>query len=175
MKKRIVCLSIALLFCLTSCSVIDELDEALEESNKLNRFDESEDSEDSNVLYEYEIEATEYAIGADEEGRNIILINYKFTNNADDATSFFSGITHHVYQNGIRLERSYAYESVNEDTYIKSGASVDIEIVYELLDTTSDVEIEFKLGGSTIYYGEDVDKKITQTIRIANYENSEEP
>lgn len=174
MKKRIMCLSIALIFCLTSCSVIDELDEALEESNKLDRFDESEESEESNVLYEYEIEATEYAIGTDEEGQSFILINYKFTNNGDDANSFFGGITHHVYQNGVRLERAYGYESENEDTYIKSGASVDIEIAYQLIDTTSDVEIEFELGGSTIYYGEDADKKLTQTIRIADYQDSEE-
>lgn len=124
-------------------------------------------SENSSVLYHYELDVKEYGVIAEENGRNLIAIKYGFKNNDDDAHSFYSGITHSVFQNGVKLKVAHDYERENEETYIKSGASVDVVIVYELIDTTSDVEVELELGGTTMYYHEDVDKKITRIIKIS--------
>lgn len=166
MKKAILCLLAISLMCLSSCSVIDE---ALEEANKLERSEESQVSDDSMSILGFEIEATEYAIDKDEDGNDIIWVKYHFVNNDEDDTSFYYGIKHGLYQNGVKLERSYKYTPVNQDVFIKSGASVDVEIVYNLLDTSSDVEIVFELGDAIISYQEGADKKLTQHIKISEY------
>lgn len=166
MKKNFTFLLVIAMLFLSSCSVIDKVNHALEDANKINRDNQSESS---NVLGHYELGATEYALGLDEEGQSIIWVNYHFVNNGDNANSFAGGIDCHLYQNGVRLDRSYLYAPVNDEVYIKSGAAVDVEYVYELIDTSSDVEIVFELGGRTIYFGEYADDKLTQIIKISEY------
>lgn len=127
-----------------------------------------ERSESSNTLYKYELDVKEYGVSKTEDGRDVIAIKYKFTNNDDSEQSFFNGIDDGVFQNGVKLEKAYDYEKENYETHIKSGASVDVVLVYELIDTTTDVEVELKLGGSTVYFDEEEEsKKITRTIKIA--------
>ena len=157
MKKLIICILAISLMCLTSCSAIDE---ALEEANKLERL------EDSMTLGNYEMKAEQYAIDTDENGRHLIKIIYKFKNNGEDGRSFYSAVNYYVYQNGIRLNEAADFDTVNEDTYIKSGASVNVEVVYELKDLATDVEVVFELG---TYYGEQTDEKLTQYIKISEY------
>lgn len=160
-------LAVAILF-LSSCSVIDEVNQALEDANEIERDNQSENAR-PNALGHYELGATEYALGLDEDGQSIIWVKYRFVNNGDNASSFSGGIDCYLYQNGVRLERSYLYAPVNDEVYIKSGAAVDVEFVYELIDTISDVEIVFELGGRTIYFGEDADDMLTQIIKISEY------
>ncbi len=168
MKKILICLlAVAGLF-LSSCSAIDKVNQAMENSNRIERDDQVGNTA-GNTLRNYELSATEYALGADENGQSIMWVKYRFVNNGDNANSFSGGVDCYLYQNGVRLERSYLYAPVNNEVYIKSGAAVDVEFVYELIDTTSDVEIVFELGGSTIYYGEDADDKLTQIIKISEY------
>lgn len=125
-------------------------------------------SANSNKLYEYELDVKEYGVSKTEDGRDVIAIKYKFTNNDDDEHSFYSGIDDSVFQNGVKLNKAYDYEKENYETYIKSGASVDVILVYELIDTTTDVEVVLKLGGTTFYFDEEEEsKKITKTIKIA--------
>lgn len=163
-------LVIAMLF-LSSCSVLDEVNQALEDANKIERDNQSENAR-PNVLRNYELGATEYALGLDDNGQSIIWVKYHFVNNGDNANSFSGGIDCYLYQNGVRLERSYLYTPVNNEVYIKSGAAVDVEYVYELIDTISDVEIVFELGGSTIYFDEDAYDKLTQIIKISEYNDN---
>ena len=163
-------LVIAMLF-LSSCSVLDEVNQALEDANKIERDNQSENAR-PNVLRNYELGATEYALGLDDNGQSIIWVKYHFVNNGDNANSFSGGIDCYLYQNGVSLERSYLYTPVNNEVYIKSGAAVDVEYVYELIDTISDVEIVFELGGSTIYFDEDAYDKLTQIIKISEYNDN---
>ncbi len=168
MKKFLVLLlAVTILFC-SSCSVIDEIDQALEDANKIERDGYLKNAK-PNALWDYELGATEYALGLDEDGQNLIWVKYRFVNNGDDANSFSGGIDCYLFQDGIRLERSYLYAPVNNDVYIKSGAAIDVEYVYALINTTSDVEIVFELGGSTIYFGEGADDRLTQIIKISEY------
>lgn len=168
MKKFFAILFAVVALFLSSCSVIDEVNQVLEDANKIERDNQSENAS-LNALGNYELGATEYALGFDENGQSIIWVKYRFINNGDNANSFFGGIDCHLYQNGVRLDRSYLYAPVNDEVYIKSGAAVDVEYVYELIDTSTDVEIVFELGGSTIYLGEDADDMLTQIIKISDY------
>lgn len=171
MKKIVsIILAITVLF-LSSCSVVDEVNQALEDANKIERDDYSENA-NSNALGDYELAATEYALGLDDNGQPIIYVKYRFVNNGENANSFSGGIDCHLYQSGVRLERSYLYTPVNDEVYIKSGAAVDVEFAYELIDTTSDVEIVFELGGRTIYLDDDAYDKITQIIKISDYNDN---
>lgn len=159
--------AVAMLF-LSSCSAIDEVNQALEDANKIERDNQSENSR-PNALRNYELSATEYALGLDDNGQSIIWVKYHFVNNGDDAISFSGGIDCYLYQNGVRLERSYLYAPVNNEVYIKSGAAIDVEYVYELIDLVSDVEVVFELGGRTIYFDADEYDKLTQIIKISEY------
>ena len=126
-----------------------------------------ERSANSNTLYKYELDIKQYGVGKTEDGRDVIAIMYNFTNNDEDDMSFYAGIDDSVYQNGVKLEKAYDYEKTNYETRIKSGASVDVTLVYELIDTKSDVEVVLELGGLTLWYGEeDENKKITRIIKI---------
>ena len=151
--------------------MVDEVNQVLEDANKIERDNQSENARQS-ALGNYELEATEYALGLDDNGQSIIWVKYRFVNNGDDANSFSGGIDCYLYQNGVRLERSYLYAPVNNEVYIKSGAAVDVEYVYELIDTISDVEIVFELGGRTIYFNDDAYDKLTQIIKISEYNDS---
>ena len=166
MKKILAFFFAVTMFCLSACSVIEKADQALADAGKIERDNQSKSA---NSIGNYELQATEYALGLDENGQSVIGVKYHFVNNGENAHSFDSGITCHLYQNGVRLSRSYQYAPVNSDVYIKSGAAIDVEYVYELIDTVSDVEIVFELGGSTIYLGEDADDKLTQIIEISKY------
>lgn len=53
------------------------------------------------------------------------------------------------------------YSSDNQTKEIKKGASLDVEVAYELNDTTSDVEVEVKELFSFS------DRTITKTFSIA--------
>ncbi len=168
MRKIFAILLVAAILFLSSCSVIDEVDQALKDAGKIKRDNQSENSR-PNALGNYELRATEYALGLDEYGQSIIWVKYRFVNNGDDANSFSGGIDCHLYQNSVRLEHSYLYGPINNEVYIKSGAAIDVEYVYELIDTISDVEVVFELGGRTIYFGEDADDMLTQIIKISEY------
>lgn len=155
MKKMLAIIGTVLLIGVVFYSLRDD-------SNKIER------SNNTNTLYKYVLDVNEYVINTTEDGRNVIALKYSFTNNDDDEQSFYGGIDDSVFQNGIKLNKAYDFQYTNYETYIKSGASVDVILVYELIDTTSDVEVQLQLGGTTIYYDEDeVDKKITKIIKIA--------
>ena len=52
------------------------------------------------------------------------------------------------YQNGVGLNSAFVlddsanYSSDNQTKEIKKGASIEVEVAYELNDTTSDIEVE---------------------------------
>ena len=73
-----------------------------------------------------------------------------------------------VYQSGISLTETYVtsssanYDYDNKSKKIKSGIMVEIEVAYELNDTTTDIEVEIK-DASLFGDSEDV---ITKTFSI---------
>ncbi len=122
---------------------------------------------DATKLGNYSIDIKSCRIAEDYEGEPIIIVTYGFTNNDDSAASFSFAITDEAYQNGIGLNKCYFvadsanYNSDNQTKEIKTGATLDVEIAYELNDTTTDVEIELS---ELISFS---DKKISKTFKIA--------
>lgn len=55
-----------------------------------------------------------------------------------------------AYQGGVGLNGAYflsdsaKYSADNQTKEIKKGASIEVEVAYELNDTTTDVEVEVK-------------------------------
>ena len=101
-------------------------------------------------LGDYKVEIVSCRLAKDYEGKDIVIVKYSFTNNSDDNASFMFAFDENVYQNGIGLNECYIaddsanYSSDNQTKEIKTGATLEVEVAYELNDTTTDIEVEVK-------------------------------
>ena len=112
--------------------------------------EESDKSDDSSIG-DYSVVIDSCRLAKDYEGKDVVIVKYIYTNVADeDATSFMTAFDETVYQNGVGLNESWFvddsanYNSDNQTKEIKKGASLDVEVAYELNDTTTDIEVEVK-------------------------------
>lgn len=102
----------------------------------------------ASTLGNYEVVIDSCRIAEDYQGNPIAIVKYKFTNNDDDAAAFSWTIETNVYQDGIGLNKCYFaddsanYSSDNQSKEIKTGASLFVEVAYELNDATTDIEVE---------------------------------
>lgn len=124
--------------------------------------------EDPTAIGDYQVDIRSFRLAKDYEGKDVIIVTYGFTNvKHDDAVSFSVAIEDTVFQNDIGLNKSYViddsydYSEDNQIKEIKAGASLDIEVAYELNDTTSDVIVEVSEWFSLN------DKTLTKTFTIA--------
>ena len=97
-----------------------------------------------------------------------MIVKYVFTNNSDDeAGAFRRKCEDTVYQNGVGLNEAFIladnanYDAGNQSKEIKKGASVEVEVAYELNDATTDIEVEVKALFSFD------DKTLTKAFKIA--------
>ena len=70
-----------------------------------------------------------------------------FTNNSDDAKSYMSALMSTAYQDGVELSTAIiiddtVYDSDSQMKELKKGASINVQVAYELSNITSDVEFE---------------------------------
>lgn len=118
-------------------------------------------------LGDYSVEIKSSRLAENYQGKAVLIVKYGFTNHADSAKSFMVAIDEVAYQDGIGLNESYIladsanYSNDNQMKEIKPGATLDVEVAYELNDETTDVEIEVS------EYFSFNDKKITKTFKIA--------
>ena len=95
--------------------------------------------------------ASDYAVtidGAtvttDYDGNPAVIVDYTFTNNSDEATSFSAACYAKVFQNGVQLEPAIV---TSEDlgngsiAEIKPGATTQVRSAYTLTDQ-SDISVE---------------------------------
>ena len=89
----------------------------------------------------------------DGNGKDLLVLYITFTNNSDEAKSFGSAIDVELFQNDIALKTGYlSYKNslydndllFNSFTDIKKGASINLQLTYELLDAKSLVEFSCK-------------------------------
>ncbi len=125
-------------------------------------------SEANTELGKYSVIIDSCRLAKDYEGKPVVIVKYTFTNNSDEnSTAFSFAFDDVVYQNGIGLNESYFvadsanYNSNDQLKEIKKGATLDVEVAYELNDTTTDINVEIK---ELISFN---DKVITKTFSIA--------
>ncbi len=101
------------------------------------------------MLDNYAVVIDSCRLAKDYEGKDVVIVKYLFTNvSSDTATSFIVAINDQVYQNGIGLNDAFImddnanYSSDNQMKEIKKGATLDVEVAYELNDTTTPIEVE---------------------------------
>lgn len=117
-------------------------------------------------LGDYSVTIDSCRLAQDYEGKEIVIVKYLFTNNGDEAASFMFAFDETVYQDGIGLNECYIaddsanYSADNQTKDIKPGSTLDVEVAYELNDTTTDIEVEVKELFSFD------DKTITKTFTI---------
>ena len=123
--------------------------------------------ENNNRLGDYEVEIKSARLTKDFEGKDVVVITYAFTNHGKDNASFSFALNDEVFQNGVGLNESLflkdgdEYSADNQTKEIKTGASLEVDVAYELNDTTTDVEVEVS---ELISFD---DAKITKTFKIA--------
>ena len=119
-------------------------------------------------LGDYSVVIDSCRLARNYDDKPVVIVKYKYTNNSSDtATAFWVAFDDTVYQNGVGLNEAYMlddsanYNSDNQMKEIKKGASIDVEVAYELNDTTTDIEVEVKELFSFS------DKTLTKTFKIA--------
>lgn len=115
---------------------------------------------------DYSVEIKESRITKTYDGKPVIVVTYGFTNNSENPTSFCTAFEANAYQGGIGLNESFGvdmddpYTTDNQFKEIKTGATLDVDVAYELNDTETDVEIEVEefLGWT--------DDKVTKIFKL---------
>ena len=84
-------------------------------------------------------------VTTDYEGKPAIIVDYTFTNNSDDATSFAVACSQKAFQNGVQLETAVVLDDLGNGCLaeIKPGATTSARMAYSLADE-SDVTVEVK-------------------------------
>lgn len=166
MKKLTSIILAILLICTFALFAIGSGESDSETSDQGSGSAEVSDTKDDE-LGDYSVVIDSCRLAKDYEGDDIVIVKYIFTNNAEDSASFFLAFDETVYQDGIGLNECYFaddsanYSSDNQTKEIKQGSTLDVEVAYELNDTTTDIQVEVKELFSFD------DKTITKTFTIA--------
>lgn len=107
--------------------------------------DSNSDDRKDDVLGDYEVKIDSCYKEKHYYKGYVLVIKYQFTNNSDKPTSFSMAIEDTVYQDGIELSEQILWNT-DVGTEIKPGVTIDVEVGYELRDTTTDVEVELTEG-----------------------------
>lgn len=92
---------------------------------------------------EYAVTIDGSAMTEDYEGNPAMIVDFTFTNNSDEATSFAVACSQKAFQNGVELERAITTDDLGNGymAEIKPGATTTARIAYALTDE-SDVTVE---------------------------------
>lgn len=97
----------------------------------------------------YTAEYKGYEIVKDDYDKDTIIITFDYTNNSDETDSFLWSIYYKIKQGETELEAGTiidpeTFDSVfdTEMAEVAAGATAEVQIAYNLADSTSDVVIE---------------------------------
>jgi len=103
------------------------------------------------AIGKYTVQIDSCRLAKDYEDDPVVIVKYIFTNVSDtDPTAFFVAFDDSVFQNGVGLNEAYIlkdsanYSGDNQTKEIKAGATIEVEVAYELNDTTTDIEVEVR-------------------------------
>lgn len=98
----------------------------------------------------YEIRVMDYFLSKDRDGKDVLVVDYEWTNNSEETTQFWLNLEDKVFQNGIELDDSvYGCDETNyndEMTEIQPGATFRVKCDYYLRDTTTPINIVVEEG-----------------------------
>ncbi|MBQ3075846.1 MAG: DUF5067 domain-containing protein [Clostridia bacterium] len=164
MKKiitLILAISIAATFAILAMGSTTE-----ESGTDLGTGEAAEKGSDNNID-QFSVDILSCRLAKDYEGKPIVIVKYSFTNNGEQAQSFSVAFDDAVFQNGIGLNESWVvaedanYSADNQSKEIQKGATLEVEVAYELNDTTTDINVEI----SALFSFDE--SKITKTFPIA--------
>ena len=163
MKKAIIFITLiaVFLFTLSSCVVISDTQDQDQGGGSA-----ISNNSTNSTLGDYDVVIESARFATDYEGKPIIIVKYKFTNNGDDDACFSWSLDAAAYQDGVGLNECYFaddsanYSMDNQTKEIKKGATLSVEVAYKLNDTTTDVEVEVS---ELISWN---DKKVTKTFSV---------
>ena len=105
----------------------------------------------ADAIGKYAVQIDSCRLAKDYEGDPVVIVKYIYTNVSDsDPTAFYVAFDDNVFQNGVGLNGAYFladsanYNSDNQTKEIKAGATLEVEVAYELNDTATDIEVEVR-------------------------------
>ena len=120
-------------------------------SGESSEKDQGKGAAGNDEIGKYSVVIDSCRMAEDYEGDPVVIVKYIFSNlSDDDAAAFYLTFNDKVYQDGVGLNEAYIlkdtanYSSDNKTKEIKKGASIEVEVAYELNDTTTDIEVEVK-------------------------------
>lgn len=141
--------------------------ESKAESQAESKADESakSDAAVSGKLGNYEVAIESAHLTKNYEDKPTIVVRYKFTNNSDEAISFFVAACHSALQNGKDLElTTVTDEDYKSDsmTDVNKGESIELDEAYLLNDEKTQVDVEVtELAALT-------DEKVTTSFDVTS-------
>lgn len=139
-----------------------------EETTDLGTGESAKKESDKAEIADCSVDIKSCRLAEDFQGKPVVIVTYSFTNNKDEAKSFMLAFEHEVYQNGVGLNESWVlaesanYSADNQTKKIQKGASLEVEVAYELNDTATDISVEV----SALFSFDD--SKVTKTFPIAS-------
>ena len=165
MKKSIALLLVLAVLCTFAVFALGSSEEGISSQGS---GDAVATTADNTTLGNYSVEIKSCRLAKDYDGKDVVIITYGFSNvSGEEAQSFNLAFDDGVYQNGVGLNKAYFlaeeanYNSENQSKKVKKGGSLDVEVAYELNDTTTDIEVEVKQLFSFS------DKTLQKTFKIA--------
>ena len=98
----------------------------------------------------FDVSIDDVRVTDDGEGKGLVVIAVTFTNDADAPVSFGTAVETSLYQNGVALKEGYLPYShplrdtdleSNAYTDVKKGASLPVQVTFELIDDAAPVEV----------------------------------
>lgn len=107
--------------------------------------EQTEEPAEEQASSKYAVTIDGSTVTTDYEGKPAIIVDYTFTNNSDDATSFAVACSQKAFQNGVQLETAVVLDDLGNGylAEIKPGATTSARMAYSLADE-SDVTVEVK-------------------------------
>ena len=105
--------------------------------------DEPAEEQEPQVESDYEVSIDGAYLTEDYEGNDAIAIEFTWTNNSEETTSFAAAAMPTVFQDGVELEMAITTEvdTAGYTKELKPGATTEVALAYEL-DGDSEVEVE---------------------------------
>ena len=105
--------------------------------------EQAEEPAEEQASSKYAVTIDGSTVTTDYEGKPAIIVDYTFTNNSDDATSFAVACSQKAFQNGVQLANAVVMDDLGNGylAEIKPGATTSARMAYSLTDE-SDVTVE---------------------------------